>query len=171
MMHDADPAPTDQAEPAPPIMRRTATAQEFAVMQQASRIMLGWSALFCGFGAVLITLLGLVLEGKAGGLGALTTAILVLTFFVLGHVIELLTLNRADGFGLAGQLVSFVVRIVLFAVVLWLIAQSALADGTLSRLWMGLGAVVALVSWQTGMVLGHSRAKIPTIMKATGDEQ
>ncbi|GEM_PF-2400049 len=134
-------------------------------LSRAVTVMSRWAMFMGSLSSLIVIGLGFWVGGLAGMLGAAVSAGLVLGFFVLGHVIESVTMQRADGFGLAAQVISFVVRIVIFAALLWAVANWGLDDGTLSRTWLAVGAVTGLLAWQAGLILGDSKAKLPTIIK------
>lgn len=140
----------------------TSSHQELA---RAVAVMSRWAMFIGTMSSLVVIVLGLIFDGLAGMLGAAVATGLVLGFFVLGHLIELVTLQRADNFGMAAQVISFVVRIIIFAALLWTVAKWGLPDGTISRTWLAVGAVSALLAWQSGLLIGDSKAKLPTIIK------
>lgn len=121
------------------------------------REVLTWSvavSLICALAAAVVDQMqGLI---SAGG-----SAALVLAYFVSGQLVERVALRRADGSGMAIVMASYALRVGALGVVLWWALSTPAVTSYLNPTWVAAGGLTAVVVWLAGLVLGHSRARIP----------
>lgn len=117
--------------------------------------------LVSGSATILTAILGAVLDGTRGAISVALAAGLVLAYFVSGQLVETITLRMADSNGMTITMASYAVRVALLGVILWWAMSTPAIAGLLSNTWVAAGALVALLGWLTGLMIWHSRARIP----------
>ena len=129
------------------------------------------TALLTAFCAVaLVALIVFFVEGLAGLSGVLVAAGLVILFFASGHLVQIKALQRAGDGGMTMELISFVVRIALFAVALYYIVRWGMPSERLTKLGLGAGTIAAILGWQLGVVLASRKSRLPIIQSTPSDE-
>ncbi len=113
-----------------------------------------------GASAVMIVA-GALFDGARGAISVAGASALVLAYFVSGQLIERQALQMADASGMTITMVSYAVRIGLVGSVLWLAMSTPAIAGALSSTWVAIGALVAVLGWLTGLMVGHARSRVP----------
>ncbi len=132
-------------------------SQSLAVLQE-----LGRGAQLVSLGASIVCAVpATLLDGGRGLLSVAVAAGLVVAYFVSGQLVEGAALQMADRNGMTLMLASYAGRVGLVGLILWWAMSTPLVSGALSSTWVALGSLVALVGWLTGLVIWHSRARIP----------
>ncbi len=101
------------------------------------------------------------LSDQAHGFGsALGAAALVFAYFVSGQLIERVALQLANRQGMILIVSGYIGRVALLGVLLWWALSSSMVGSLVSPLWVGAGALVTVVGWLSGLIVGHSRMRI-----------
>lgn len=117
------------------------------------------TALFSALGAGLTaTLLGFFFASGAGVGGCLFASLVVIGFFATGQLVQGYAMRQDNlGLGMTITLTGMAIRVALLGLIFWALARWS----ALSHIWLAIGALVALIAWLTGLLIGHSRARIP----------
>lgn len=107
---------------------------------------------------LVVCLLGVFISGTDGALGSLTGGAVVLVFFFSGQLISTFSLTRCNlGFGFSVTMIGLVLRFVFVGISFWAVGRYL----NIEPIWLVIGALATLISWLTGLLIGHSRARIP----------
>ncbi len=110
-----------------------------------------------------------LVKGSSPAISATVTIVIVWLFFVTGIVSESLLLQRTDLRGLTMTLVSFAIRLAGVFGALWLLSKSSFF-ASLSPGWLAIGTLTGIFGWLTGVLVSHSRARIPVYdSQSTGE--
>lgn len=115
--------------------------------------------MFTALGAGLTAcLVGFFIADVAGFLGCLFAVGTVVLFFVSGQLLQGYAMRLENlGLGMTLTLCGMAIRVALLGLIFWALARWS----AVSHLWLAVGALVALVAWLAGLLIGHSRARIP----------
>jgi ATP synthase protein I len=109
----------------------------------------------------LATLLGGVLQGSDGALGALVGGSIALCFFLFGSLVVGAATRMAPQAALAVALTTYTLQVALLALVFVALGSSDAVGTTLSAGWLAGGVVAATVAWTVGQLVASSRARVP----------
>lgn len=110
---------------------------------------------------VLAAALGLLIAGPLGALNAAVGSAVVIVFFASGQGIQLIAGELGGSNGLLLTLTSYLVRVGLLGLGLWLVGHSDSLSAVLRPDALVLGLVLTLVAWLAGMFVGHARVRKP----------
>lgn len=105
---------------------------------------------------VLTTVLGLVLDGSAGGLGALVGGGIVLAVFSFGTFMTNAVAEILPRLSLLVAMLTYVLQLLVVLVAMLALDRSSAVGDTLSRGWIAIGVVVLALGWtwlQLGLTL------------------
>nr|WP_076388172.1 hypothetical protein [Vaginimicrobium propionicum] len=116
-------------------------------------------ALFTALGAGLVAcIVGFIMANAAGFLACLFAAGTVISFFVSGQLLQGYAMRLENlGLGMTIILCGMAIRVSLLGLIFWALAHWS----ALGHMWLVVGALVVLVGWLAGLLIGHSRARIP----------
>lgn len=110
----------------------------------------------------LATLLGGLLVGSPGALGALVGGSIACCFFVLGSSLVGVATRIAPQSAMAMALMTYTLQVTLVALVFATIARSGAVGTTFSPGWLAGGVAAATVAWTVGQLVASLKARIPT---------
>lgn len=102
-----------------------------------------------------------VLDQSRGLISVVAAAGLVLAYFISGVLVERIALQRRDGTGMAIMMASYGVRVAVVGAILWWGMSNPVVAERLNPTWVAAGALLTVLAWLAGLVIGHSRARIP----------
>lgn len=126
-----------------------------------SRAMLHGGLVTAGASLVVVAAMAMLLGGLQALLTVLVTGALVLGFFVTGQLVEVKALSTADGRGLLIVLGSFVSRVAVLGMLVWLVLIRPELTEHLSTTWFVVSGCVAVAGWLAGIVVSHARSRVP----------
>jgi len=107
--------------------------------------------------ALVLALAASVATSRSAGLSVLSAAALVIAFFGISLLIGHFT-GRTNPSGALGLFaVTYAIKVVGFAAVLFLLGT----PGWLDRTWFFTGALATVIAWQVAEVLAFSRVRTP----------
>lgn len=101
-----------------------------------------------------------LVRGSGPAVSIVTAIGLVWLFFVTGIISESLLLLKTDLSGLTLTLIGYLIRLFGVFSVLWLLSKSGFVT-SLSREWIAVGTVTGILGWLIGVLVSHSRLRIP----------
>jgi ATP synthase protein I len=105
--------------------------------------------------------LGAVLDGRDAALGAALGALVVALFFGLGAFVLDVVSRLAPAASLLIALLTYVLKVVLLAVVFVGLQRSGAFDGDLDARWLGGTMIVATFAWTLAQLMVTLRARVP----------
>lgn len=115
-------------------------------------------------GAVVVVVLVVVAalsSGRPGVVGVAVGGVLTLAVFALGVAVVGFVARLVPGASLLVALMTYVLQLLVLALVVGAIDGADLDAGTLSRGWFATGVIVVTVTWLVGQVVTATRQRIP----------
>lgn len=109
----------------------------------------------------LSTLVGLIVAGRSGGLGALVGGTIALLFLAFGSSVVNAATRVAPHAAVVVALTTYALQVVLVAVAFAALSRSGAVGTTLSAGWIAGGLIVATGAWTVGQLVATSRARVP----------
>lgn len=126
-----------------------------------SRAMLRAGLMTAGAALAVVATLAALLDGPEALSTVVGTGALVVGFFVAGQLVEINALWMADARGLLIALGSFVVRVTVLGVLLWLVIVKPVWVEQISTTWFVISGCVAVAGWLAGILISNVRSRIP----------
>ncbi len=114
-----------------------------------------------GAAVVVATVLGGLLAGRPGALGALVGGSIALCFFLFGSLVVGAATRMAPQAALVVALTTYTLQVALVALVFVALGSSDAVGTTLSGGWLAGGVVAATVAWTLGQLVATGRARVP----------
>ncbi len=102
-----------------------------------------------------------IVDQRRGLASASAGVVLVLAYFWTGQVVERSAMRLANSQGMVLIMSGYLVRVVLLGFLLSWALSSATPASLVSQLWVGAGAFAAVIGWLSGLIVVHSRMRIP----------
>lgn len=119
-------------------------------------------ALGAGVVAVLVAMaIGGLVGARAGALGAAAGGALTLVVFALGTSLVSLVARVMPSASLMVALLTYVLQLLVLAVVIVGLDRADLDAGTFSRAWFAAGVIVVTLLWMVGQLVTATRQRIP----------
>jgi ATP synthase protein I len=109
----------------------------------------------------LATLVGGLVDGRPGALGALVGGAIALGFFLFGSSVVNAATRIAPQASLLMALMTYTLQVALVAAVFVALQSSGVVGDTLAGGWLAGGVVAATVAWTLGQLVFSSRARVP----------
>ena len=127
-----------------------------------SPIRVNLSALLASLGAgSLCAIVATFVDQTRGLHSVLAAAGLVVAYFTSGQLLERIAMQLANSQGMILLMSGYLVRVGLIGLALWWAISSQLVATRFSSLWVGAGALSAVAGWLAGLIIAHSRTRIP----------
>lgn len=126
-----------------------------------SRAMLRGGLVTAGASLMVVAALAALLGGLQELSTVVATGALVIGFFVAGQLVEVNALSTADGRGLLIVLGSFVARVAVLGMLVWLVLSRPELVEYISATWFVVSGCVAVSAWLVGIVVSHARSRVP----------
>jgi ATP synthase protein I len=110
---------------------------------------------------LLLVVLALVLGGPDAAAGAATGAGVVVVFFAAGAVVVNAVASVSPAASLLVAMLTYLLEVVLVAVVLRVLDASGALDGPVDRTWAGGAVVAATLTWLVAQIRSAVRAREP----------
>jgi hypothetical protein len=123
-------------------------------------------------GLVAILLLGLVaavLDGRPAVVGALLGGGVTLAVFALGTGVVSLVATLVPGASLLVALMTYVLQLLVLALVVATIERADPGAETLARGWFAAGVIAVTLLWMAGQLVAATRRRIPVYDDSGGD--
>lgn len=121
--------------------------------------------LVAALGVVLVVLVsvvvGALVDGTRGGLGALVGGATTLGFLVLGSALLATGTRLAPEAVLLVAMMTFVLQLALVALVFAALSSWDAIGSTLSAGWLATGVIAAATAWMLGQLYATAKARIP----------
>lgn len=113
---------------------------------------------------------GLLMAGPLGAVNAVVGGAAVIVFFATGQGVQLIAAEQTGSNGLLLTLTSYLVRVVLLGLGLWLVGHTPALLEALRPGALAVGLVLTMLAWLGGMVLAHARVRKPVYDSGYGDQ-
>ena len=127
--------------------------------RETSQVLLK-AGLCVAIAVALVTVVGGLLDGSAGALGALSGGSLALCFFLFGSLVVETATRMAPQTAIVVALMTYTLQVALIALVFVTLKSSGAMDSTLSAGWLAAGVIVATIAWTVGQLVGSARARV-----------
>ena len=126
----------------------------------------GLSPLAVALGSALVAVLALgllaaVLDGRAAVVGALVGGGVTLAVFALGTGTVSLVARLVPAASLLVALMTYVLQLLVLALVVASIERADVGAATLSRGWFAAGVIAVTLLWMAGQLVAATRQRIP----------
>lgn len=108
----------------------------------------------------LVVVLATVVHQLHGLISALAGVVLVLAYFVSGQLTEWAAMRLANSQGMVLIMSGYIARVTALGLVLWWAIGNVSVALFVSPMWVGAGALAAVLGWLGGLIIGHSRMRI-----------
>ena len=132
---------------------RTSTSRTGA--PSPARSMLWTALLLSAISVPVLTLVAWWWRGSDGALSALVGAVVVVAFFVVGHLAVRTIIAGEPGLSIAAAFVVYLGQLIALVAVFLVLRRAGWVDGRA----LAAAAVVQTVVWQVGQVVGFRRAR------------
>ncbi len=110
---------------------------------------------------VAVALLAAVVSGRDAAVAALVGGFVAAVVLFSGTVLVNLVASVMPAAALLVALLTYVLEVVVLAVVFLAISRSALVDDQASRTWLGAAVIATTLAWLVAQVVVSTRARIP----------
>ena len=124
-------------------------------------------------GAVMVVVLVLVaalVSGRPGAVGAAAGGVLTLAVFTLGVAAVGFVARLLPGASLLVALMTYVLQLLVLALVVAAIDGADLGAETLSRGWFAAAVIAVTLTWVVGQLVAATRQRIPLYDTPAADE-
>lgn len=118
---------------------------------------------------VLLAMLGWLLTGSHGAMGAGFGTLLVVGFFGFGAVTVNLVAAVTPRASMVVALLTYVLQVLMLALALVGLSRSDLAPGTVDPRWVAGAVLVGTLVWTGALLVGTVRAGVPPVEEAVSD--
>lgn len=108
-----------------------------------------------------VTVLGGVVDGSPGAMGALVGGSIALCLFMSGSLVVETATRMAPQTALVVAMMTYTLQVALVAAVFVVLKSSGLMGTTLSAGWLATGVIAATVTWQVAQLAASARARVP----------
>lgn len=117
---------------------------------------------------VVLALVGGIVDGSTGAVGALVGGGLTLAVFAFGVGLVGLAARVLPAASLMVALLTYTLQLVVLVLAVVLLDRSGLAGDEVSRGWFAAGVIAVTVLWLLGQVVAATRQRIPAFGEPAG---
>lgn len=119
---------------------------------------------------VVVAVVASLSDGRPGVVGATTGGVLTLAVFALGIAAVGFVARLVPGASMLVALMTYLLQLLVLALVVTAIDRSGVGPGTLSRGWFAAGVIVVTLAWLVGQLVAATRQRMPVYDLSSSDE-